>query len=165
MQFIFSISSMQILLLSSFPWCRAYLICAGDPQTIKQWDKHFCTERGHDGIREGKQPESCPIAVGLSWCANDGDARHEAGSERHGHGHGGHLPSSQQELLAAGVLAAAEGLEESHPGSGHNNAGKHHIVPHREEGHRATACHADGSPPLLYNWEGFSNFYPTPKVY
>lgn len=115
-----------------------HLIGAGDLQSVEERDKDLSSDGRHDGIGEAEEPEGSSVPVGLSRCANDSDARHEAGSERHGNWHSCHLPSSQQEFGAADVLAASDGLEKADASCPDNCASEHHIVPHRERGHLTT---------------------------
>lgn len=93
----------------------SYLVRAGDGQSVEEWNENLSGYGGHDGVGEPKEPKLGPEAVSLRRRADDGDARHEAGREGHGDGHGRHLPPPQQELSPAGVLAVAEGLEEAQP--------------------------------------------------
>lgn len=93
----------------------SYLVGAGDGQSVEERNENLGGGGGHDGVREPKEPELGPEAVGLRRRADDSDAWHEAGREGHGDGHGRHLPAPQQELSPAGVPAVAEGLEEAQP--------------------------------------------------
>lgn len=93
----------------------SYLVRAGDSQSVEKWNKNLSGDGGHDGVREPKDPELGSEPVSLCRRADDGDARHEAGREGHGHRHGRHLPPTQQELSPAGVPAATEGLKEAEP--------------------------------------------------
>jgi len=115
-----------------------HLVGAGDPQSVEKRHKDLGGDDRHDGVREAEEPEGNPEPVSLGRRADDRDARHEAGSERHGDRHGRHLPSAQQELGAARLLAAPDGLEKADARCPQDGSGKHHIIPHRESGHGAT---------------------------
>lgn len=106
-----------------------YLICTGDTKAIEQRHKDLCSDGGHDGVGEGKEPECCTISVGLRRSANDRDPRHETGSEGHGNWHCCHLTATQQELGTAVILTASESLKEPNASSPQDHPGKHHIVP------------------------------------
>lgn len=114
----------------------SHLIGAGDPQSVEERHKDLSSDNGHDGVGEAEEPEGRPVPEGLGGRADDRDSGHEAGGERHGDRHGRHLPPTQQELVAAGLLAASDGLEEADTGCPQNGHSEHHIVPHGEGGHR-----------------------------
>lgn len=116
----------------------SHLIGAGDAQSVEKWDKNLRRDHRHDGVGEAEDPEGSSVQVSLRWCANDCDARHEAGSQWHGNRHSRHLPATQQELLAAGLLTTSNGLEEPHSCWDQNGQSEHHIIPHRESGHWTT---------------------------
>lgn len=120
-----------------------YLIGTGDPQSVEHWDKDLSGDGRHDGVGEAEEPEGSSELVGLGRCADDCDARHEAGSERHGNRHSCHLPSTQQELGAARLFPAPDGLEEANASRSQNNSSEHHIIPHRESVHWTT-CTSHG---------------------
>lgn len=142
----------QTLHPSNISW-SAHLVGAGDAQSVEDWDKDLGRDGWHDGIGEAEDPEGGAVAVGLCRRANDGDAGHEAGRERHGNRHGCHLPSAQQELGTAGLLTAPDGLEEADAGRKQDCPGKHHIVPDREGGHLPTCANHDSfSSHLGKNW-------------
>lgn len=138
-----------------------YLISAGDPQSIEKWDKDLGRQSRHDGVGDSEEPKGNTIEVWLCWRADDRDARHEAGGERHGDWHSCHLPSTQEELSTAGLLSSSEGLEKPDACWGQNDPSKHYIVPNRERGHWTTCTSHGSSRYLLPEPLSELNFYFT----
>lgn len=109
-----------------------YLVGAGDSQFVEHREEDLRADDHHEKVRDGKDAEYGPKTVDFGGGAQDGDCRHEAGSEGQRHGHGGHSAAAHQEVLGGLLAAPREGVVDADDGRDEQHRGEHHVVPHPE---------------------------------